>query len=362
MRRRYQEGSLKKMNGRWVAQWWDDGHRPKRTLGLASKMTKSEAKAKLAAILAPINARYAGPSAQLAFGDFVRNVYLPFYQKKWKGSTYVTNMERLKVHLLADLGATALGHLTRDRLQGYLDGKADSGLSNSVVSHIRWELRQTLRLAVNDGYIPRNPAEQLFVPRHAVVAVKKVMTMKEVNQCIACLEPRESLIVKLAVLVGLRPGEIFALRCGSITAGRAEIRERVYRGELDSPKTRYSIREAALPDRLYHELLSWIAGLPAKGDEDWLFPSERGTTPIAKDNVWRRHIKPKLDAIGLDWVNFLVFRRTHATLMNASGVDPKLVADNMGHSVDTNQNVYTQSSLTRRIEAVDKLAAGVYIN
>lgn len=362
MRRRYQEGSLKNVNGRWVAQWWDDGHRLKRTFGLVSKMTKSEAKAQLAAILAPINARYTGPSALAAFGDFVRNVFLPFYKKKWKFSTYMTNAERLKVHILADLGATPLGQLTRDRLQSYLDGKADSGLSNSVVSHIRWELRQILRLAVNDGYIPRNPAEELFVPRNASKSVKRVMCLREVNECIACLEKRESLIVKLALLAGLRPGEIFALRCGSITEGRAQISERIYRNELDSPKTRYSIREAALPVRLYHELLSWIADLPANGSEDWLFPSEKATTPIAKDNVWRRHLKPKLDAIGLDWVNFLVFRRTHATLMNASGVDPKLVADNMGHSLDTSQNVYTQSSLTRRIEAVDKLAAGVYIN
>src|SRR5258708_536505 len=27
MRRRYQEGSLKKVDGKWIAQWWEDGHR-----------------------------------------------------------------------------------------------------------------------------------------------------------------------------------------------------------------------------------------------------------------------------------------------------------------------------------------------
>jgi hypothetical protein len=48
--------------------------------------------------------------------------------------------------------------------------------------------------------------------------------------------------------------------------------------------------------------------------------------------------------------------------MNSSGVDPKLVADNMGHTLDVNQNVYTQSPLEKRIAAVDTLAAGVYVN
>jgi len=35
---------------------------------------------------------------------------------------------------------------------------------------------------------------------------------------------------------------------------------------------------------------------------------------MGRDNLWRRDIEPKLKAIGLDWVNFQVMRRTHASL------------------------------------------------
>ena len=52
---------------------------------------------------------------------------------------------------------------------------------------------------------------------------------------------------------------------------------------------------------------------------------------------------------GLGWANFLVMRRTHATLMKALGVDGKLVADQLGHSLDVNQNVYTQSPVESRL-------------
>jgi integrase len=48
-------------------------------------------------------------------------------------------------------------------------------------------------------------------------------------------------------------------------------------------------------------------------------------------------------------------RRTHATLMRARGVDGKLVADQLGHSLDVNQNVYTQSSVENRLPAVNQL-------
>jgi len=33
--------------------------------------------------------------------------------------------------------------------------------------------------------------------------------------------------------------------------------------------------------------------------------------------------------------------------------DPKMVADQLGHTVDVNQNVYTRASVARRKEAVD---------
>jgi integrase len=78
-------------------------------------------------------------------------------------------------------------------------------------------------------------------------------------------------------------------------------------------------------------------------------------TPLAKDNCWRRHIQPKLSTVGLAWVNFQVMRRTHSSLLNGLGVQGKLVADQLGHSLDVNQNVYTQSTVEVRKQAVDLL-------
>ncbi|MGD0580717.1 MAG: tyrosine-type recombinase/integrase, partial [Bryobacteraceae bacterium] len=151
-------------------------------------------------------------------------------------------------------------------------------------------------------------------------------------------------------------------RCGRVKVGKIEVAEGVYRNRLDTPKTARSVRDVALPLELSMELEAWIATLQDSGPESWVFPSERGKTPLAKDNVWRRHIQPRLGPAGLGWVNFQVFRRTHASLMRAQNVDPKAVADNMGHSVDVNQNVYTQTPLGIRQQAVEKLAASVRVN
>ena len=55
-------------------------------------------------------------------------------------------------------------------------------------------------------------------------------------------------------------------------------------------------------------------------DDAWVFPGER-MTPTSKQDCWNRNVKPKLKSVGMGWANFLVMRRTHATLMNELGVN-----------------------------------------
>lgn len=74
MRKRYQQGNLFKRNGRWVAQWWEDGHRRKRTLGRLGDISKAQAQMQLASILEPINARSGGPSPNVELASFIDGV------------------------------------------------------------------------------------------------------------------------------------------------------------------------------------------------------------------------------------------------------------------------------------------------
>jgi integrase len=361
MRRRYQQGSLSKVDGNWIAQWWEDGHRRKRTLGRVSTVRKAEAQTALDAILAPINARASAPSPSTTWGEFVKLTYLPFYSRKWKDSTRESNEDRFRVHFTPMFEQKKLGSFTRDELQDMLDAKAQTGLSYSVVAHLRWDLRQVLRMAVQEGHLLRNPAELLFIPRDAKRPEHTAMTLKEVQLCFAALEPRERLVAKLAILAGLRPGEILGLKWSHLTQTHAEIRQRLYRGKIDTPKTAHSFRKAALAEGVLNDIAEWKTLSRDVSPDAWVFPSETGRTPVSRDNLWRRHIGPQLQAVGLDWVDFHVMRRTHATLMNEIHDDPKLVADQLGHTLDVNQNVYTRASVARRKEAVDALESALPI-
>lgn len=355
---RYQKGSVKKQRGRWVAMWWVDRTRKSRVIGLVKDLSKSEARAVVDRIVGEVNAKRE-QNRLWRFGEFVAEVYFPYYSRKWKDSTKANNVNRVSVHLVEKFGALALSEFRRDGLQDLLDEKAQS-LSFSVVDHLRWDLKQIFDMAVAEGHIERNPALLLFTPKEAAKPVRRVMNMKEVQTCFAALDRRERLIAKLAVIAGMRPGEIFALTWGRMTATYADIRQRVYRGAIDTPKTDQSVRKAALPEGLLQEIEVWRALAVGTRDDAWVFPSER-MTPLSKDNCWRRSMEPKLAKVGLQWATFQVMRRTHATLMKALGMDGKLVADQLGHSLDVNQNVYTQSPVESRLDMVNQLEKSLLV-
>jgi hypothetical protein len=75
----------------------------------------------------------------------------------------------------------------------------------------------------------------------------------------------------------------------------------------------------------------------------------------------RRHMAPKLKGVGLGWVNLKVMRRTCASLMRELGVDPKVVADQLGHTVDVDINVYASTALEHREEAVKTLETALRV-
>jgi integrase len=188
------------------------------------------------------------------------------------------------------------------------------------------------------------------------------MTAGEVKLLLSILELRELLISKLAIIAGMRPGEIFGLKWKHVKQKHIDIQQRVYRGKVDTPKTVRSVRGAALSQGLQSLISTWRSGSIETDPEAWVFPSEKLTTPLSRDNCWRRCIKPKLKEVGLGWVNFQVMRRTHSSLMRDNNVDSKIVADQLGHSLDVNLNVYTQTDLDIRRQAVNVLESAVEQN
>src|SRR5579885_3824809 len=164
-RRRFQKGSLQlRRRGKakkWVVLYYDDaGHRRYHTLGSGS-MTKTAAEQRRDEFMRSVNGSgesETGGLRPVLLREFVEQVYLPFQRGKWKRSTQGTSENRIRRHILTELGDTALKDFSLRSLQGFLERKADAGLSFSVVDHLRWDLSAILEMAVAEKVIAANPA------------------------------------------------------------------------------------------------------------------------------------------------------------------------------------------------------------
>jgi integrase len=108
------------------------------------------------------------------------------------------------------------------------------------------------------------------------------MNAKQVHLLFSVLESRERLIAGLALLAGMQAGEIFGLTWGQLEADYADIRQRVYRGEVDSPKSVRSSRWAALPAGLLAAVDEWRSLSRDTNRGAWFFPSQNLERPCRK--------------------------------------------------------------------------------
>lgn len=368
MSARRQGGSLQRRKRagvwKWMALWWEDDHRRARTLGTCNAMTKAEAEDKLREIIQPVNEQ--SGAVEYTLQGFARQVVFPWYRRSWKPSTAMTTEDRVDYHILREIGNKKLSALNRTALQDFLDHKATQHrkpdkdgnegplLSHSTLAHLRWDLRQLFQVAVNDGLLRRNPAELLHVPK-GVRHEKGVLTIGQAQWILAVLDLRERLIVKLAGICGMRPGEIVALQWKDIGETSLTVERRIYRGKIDTPKTQHSTRAVALPKSVVIDINEWRTIARNTAPDAWVFPSENGKTPLWANNAWDDKIRPTLNPLGLGWVNYQVLRRSAVSLLNAQGADGTIVAAQCGHTVDTSINVYNKVGIERQLAAVQTL-------
>src|SRR5262249_5464298 len=120
-RRRFQRGSLQKRKSRgcwnWIAFWWEDGRRRGQLLAPCSSMSRPEALAEIANLLQPVNTTAGQVLPHVwTLADWIRDSFLPFSRRRWNLSTASTTGDRIRKHILTDLGTLEIPSLTRDLL------------------------------------------------------------------------------------------------------------------------------------------------------------------------------------------------------------------------------------------------------
>jgi integrase len=96
----------------------------------------------------------------------------------------------------------------------------------------------------------------------------------------------------------------------------------------------------------------------SSGPDDLVFQSVTKGVAMRDNNVLVRFIKPAARSLGIGWVNWLVFRRSHATWLKMAGADVKDAQAQMRHSrASTTLDIYQQFVPASQRQAVDRLSS-----
>jgi integrase len=261
----------------------------------------------------------------------------------YKYSTQKNRRYILHKHLLPSFGDTPLFEVTRQDVQAYVAQLAREEYAPKSIDHIHDVLSAVLRTAVKWGHLEDNPARGVDLPKLRTVRPKWALTTTQAAVLLEALPALPRTMVGLAILSGLRRGEVFALRWRDVdeTARVLTVREAVYDGRFSTPKTEAGARQVPLSATALGLVRAWRAGRTMDPGE--LMSSTRSGTPIAPNNVLRRAVFPACDRLELPRATWLTFRRTYSSWSHEKGVPGKVLAQLMGHAhVDTPLNVYTQ--------------------
>lgn len=319
-------------------------------------LTKTEAERELRTLIAQtvgVQGETIRQDSRVIFGWFWRNKWLPLRRGKWRTSTVSINMHVLEHHIGAVWDAFPLVEIQPEMCAAWLERLARQ-YSHSLVSKCRNYMKAILEEAVEQEFIRRNPMRRVSLPNTREEA-SSFHTWAEVAAIRAGFKrERDRLIFDMFVGLGLRPGELFALRWRDVRDGLLMVDENVVEGEVGPTKTTGSKALVALPCSLQTRL---EAMQPAgAGPDDWIFPSATGK-PIWRRTWYRYALQPAATAAGLK-TNYQTLRRTFATLANDAGVPTKLIQAQMRHtSMATTADVYMQvvdSSQRHAIEQFSK--------
>jgi len=367
-RDRYQEGSLviigkraKKWRGHfYVYEKQADGSEKRRfrnvLLGLKAEMDKGQAKQKLRDLIARETRNVAPPPVNVTLRWFYENRFLPQKEEQWKITSRPKTKRFIENYLLRRFGDFLIVDLDKFTLQTYLNELAPN-FSKSVLAKTRVYLNSILGEAVELEFLPKNPAAKLVVPRSGKKAANLPLTPEQIPQVLFHLGDRDRLIVRMFLVLGLRPGEMFALRWNDKQGNSLRIDTAIVDGIEVETKTEGSDAAVWLPVSIEKELEFWRSTGENVRPDTFIFPSTRGTA-INTNNFLFRVLKEAGKKAQIKGVTHQMLRRTCSTYM-AQLTTVKDVQAHLRHSSSkTTLEHYIKSvpeSVRGAVESLDHL-------
>ena len=305
-----------------------------------------------------------GPQRKL--GEYVTDWLENVHKGKIRLSVYLNYKKHVK-HIVAGLGNVWLQKLTPQQVQGFVSKKLEEGISPKYVREMLGVLRLALNNAVRWGYVSKNVCDLVTkprVPKHEIAP----LTLEQAQRFRQHIQGhRQEVLITMAVVTGMRRGELLSLRWSDIDFKRGilQVMRTVDRltgyGYVEGePKTASGVRSIRVPlfllDMLKKhraEQLERKSSVKEWAGLDLVFPNLSGG--YLHPNHMGEAFRELLEQAELPPIRFHDLRHSAATILLSMGVNIKVIQELLGHSdIAITLRVYGHLLPSMQQEVVDK--------
>jgi len=305
--------------------------------------TQKEVREKMQAAAVAVNTHTYTPPRRMTVGEWL-DTWAAEYIGNLKPNTVRIYKSNIKKQIKPALGAVRLSDLRPHDVQRFVNGLDE--LSPASIRLAYKVLHMALEKAVQQEFIPRNPASNCVLPK---VEQEEICPLTD-EQVTALLQaakgsPLEQLIT-VALFTGLRLSELLGLTWDSVNLAKGSI---TVNKQLSDPHLReygFFISPKNGKTRILTPAASVINALKAqrhrqlemrlKAGQIWDNPHELVFTLADGSSVdqWRVHrdFRELLTAAGIENARFHDLRHTYAVNAIRAGDDIKTIQGNLGHS------------------------------
>jgi integrase len=368
------EGSIsKRANGKWRAQISLNGKR----LSYGAK-SKEECQVWLRKILDNLDRGLDYEGGKVTLKEYLA-LWLEASKSSLRPKTVFQYEQIIRLHIDPYLGKVSLKELRQMRIELFYGELRKDGVGVRTIRLTHSVLHRALEKALGYGLILRNPAHGAALPRYEHSEMQ-VLEESQVSQfLVAAHDSQYEALYHLAVVTGMRQGELFGLKWTDLQwqSGTLYVRRQVQNvpgqsWSFGEPKTRAGRRTIRLGEgslqvlRQHRErqlLQKAVMGQRWK-EFDLIFPSSVGT-PLNPSGL-RLDYNRVLDAAGLPRIRFHDLRHTAASLMLNHGIPVIVVSKILGHSkpsvtLDIYGHLY-QEMQSEAAQIMDRLVTPVEID
>lgn len=249
--------------------------------------------------------------------------------------------ERLSSHIVERIGTKRLEKVKPRDVQTCIRDIA-AKVGKPTANKARRMLFGAVKQAVKWEMVYRNPVEAVDPIREDDTPMRIWSTQEAVTFLNSAAGYRLFPAVYLMMATGLRRGEVLGLDWNDLVDGRLHVQRTVgitrKKLTVSTPKTSRGVRVVTLPDDALEVLVShkhrqdaekahagaaWLPG-------DRMFTDEVGgqLTPMVLTHSWNRMQK----TAGVHHVRLHDLRHLHVSLLVRKGLDPRTIADRIGHA------------------------------